>query len=140
MTWFAIRKTMTIVHVEYEHATATLFAENIRVCPEDPFEIGVDLNKNLRSRSKGVSTYVDAKDLAAGRLRTLRSIQIDDDQVLDRLCSHLEHLGKPPERWRLLVDLEGMSWFTIRPQLRGNRSLILNVLSVDAPLETDARR
>jgi len=139
MTWFPIRKTSTIVHVEYDHATATLFAENICVRPEDPFDISVDLNKNLRTRHKSVGTYMDARNLAAGRLRTLHSIQIDEEHVLDRLCSHLEHFGKVPEKWRLLVNLEGMSWFTIRPQLRGNRSLVLNVLSANVPFETDAR-
>jgi len=33
MYWNPVRKTSTIVHVSYDHTTATLFAEDVRVRP-----------------------------------------------------------------------------------------------------------
>jgi hypothetical protein len=49
MYWFTLRKTSSIIHVAYDHTNATLFAESVRVRADDPFDVSIDLNKNLRT-------------------------------------------------------------------------------------------
>lgn len=130
MYWDTLRKTYILVHVSYGYANATLFAENIRVRAGDPFDVSVDLNKNLRTRHKGVGTYVDASDLARGEMSTLKTLRIDDDQIIDRIGRHLEHVDENPKTWRLHVALEGSHWFVVRPEVRGpHESLWLHIES-----------
>jgi hypothetical protein len=131
MMWTSIRKTSTFVHLSYGYATATLFAEDIRIRAADPFDVSIDLSKNLRTRHKSVGTYVDARELADGELRSLRSVQIDDERVIERIASHVQHLETVPAIWRLRVELEGSSWFRIQPEVHGGQSLILQVLAIE---------
>lgn len=117
--WWPLRKTYIIVYLTYGHAHAKLFAENIQVRPGDTFEVSVDLTKNLRTRSKGSSTYVDARDLADGQIRELKTIQIDDHGVLNDISNHLGQLEGTPTMWRLRVQLDGSEhWFTVEPSYR----------------------
>jgi hypothetical protein len=141
MYWDPVRKTSTIVHVSYDHTTATLFAEDIRVRPDDPFDISIDLGKNLRTRHKGVGTYLDARDLADGEIATLQSVRIDDDQVYERIERHVGCLDSVPKIWRLHIELEGSHWFNVRPEARGRHCLVLHVSSAidDAPSGPPAR-
>jgi hypothetical protein len=142
MFWDPVRKTTTIVHVAYDHTTATLFAEDIRVRAGDPFDISIDLNKNLRTRHKSVGTYVDAKALAAGEIGTLQSVQLDDDQVYERIGRLIDRLDSVPATWRLHVWLQGSHWFTVCPEARGQHSLIFHVSSTASvpPLEAPHRQ
>src|SRR3954470_18050699 len=80
--WFTLKKGSETVHVEYSHGGATLFVENVQLQPDDPFDISLDLNKNLRSRNKQENTYVDANDLAS-EMDTLKSVQITDATAID---------------------------------------------------------
>jgi len=129
MYWDPARKTSAIVHVAYDHTTATLFAEHIRIRASEPFDIGGDLNKNLRTRYKSVGTYIDAKELAAGEIGTLQSIQVDDDQVYERIGRPVQRLDDVPETWRLHVGLRGSHWLIVRPEAGGEHSLIFHVSS-----------
>jgi hypothetical protein len=126
MYWDTLRKTTTIVIVEREHTHDKLFAENIRVRVDDDapmLDVSVDLEKNLRTRAKGVGTYIDAmqlaEHLAAGRTSDFKSVTIDDRGVLDRLQRILQCMkGDPPDVWRLHVALRGDYWFVVRPEYR----------------------
>lgn len=142
MYWDTLRKSYVIIHVAYDHTTATLFAENISVRAGDPFDLSIDLNKNLRTRYKSVGTCIDARDLANGEIGTLQSVQIDDDKIYDGIERHLGSLDEVPKVWRLHVALEGAHWFTVRPEVRGRRSLWFHVLSpaVVSPVETPEPR
>lgn len=130
MDWDTLRKTYIIIYVEYGPAHAKLFAENIRVRAADPFDVSIDLSKNLRTRSKGVGTFVDASRLA-NEMGTLKTVHISDAQILERIGWHLKRLDELPNVWRLHVELEGSHWFIVKPEVRGRnvQSLWLTVES-----------
>jgi hypothetical protein len=114
-----------------------LFAENIRMRVDDEtpmLDVSVDLNKSLRSRSKGVNTYLDAKRLADDRLADFKSLKIDDAAVIEHIRRGMNRLGKDvPNRWHLHVALEGHYWFLVRPEYRKQHnyeSLTFHVESV----------
>lgn len=129
MHWFPIRKTTVIVHVGYGSTYADVFADDIRVRADDPFDISIDLNRGLRSRSKGVGTYLDARELADGEIDNLTSVQISEKQVYEGIDSHLNSLDETPKTWRLHVSLEGSHWFEVRPEVRAHHTLVLHVES-----------
>ena len=56
-----------------------------------PVAISVDLDRNLRTRAKGVSTFVDALDLAEGRINTLKRMDFRDAHIFERLRRHLRY-------------------------------------------------
>ena len=81
MLWFTIKTATTAIDVTYGHGTTTLLTENVSIKPGDPFDVSIDLNKNLRSRNKTENTYVDAKDLS-GQMDSLKSVQIADETIV----------------------------------------------------------
>jgi hypothetical protein len=140
MYWQSLRKTTSQIHVEREHGTDTLFAEGIRLRVDDDakmLDLSVDLNKSLRSRSKGVNTYIDAKQLADDGLADFKGVTIDDNQVIARLGSILEHIDfEAPKVWRLHVALRRDYWFNARPGYRSQNayeSLTFHVESALSP-------
>jgi|SRR5215203_889015 len=102
--WWPIRKTTSIISVEYGHTHATLFATDVRVHEGPPFAIGFDLEKNLRTRHTGTGTYLDAEELARGEIRQLKWVVLDDAHVMEGLSSALRHAESTEAPWRLLLD------------------------------------
>ena len=141
MYWESLRKGTVIVHVEREHTNDTLFADNIRLRVDEGtpmLDVSVDLNKGLRSRSKGVGTYLDAKELSRQRLADFKSLKIDESAIVERIGRALNHFKDDvPQVWRLHVALEGDYWFNVRPEyhkVHDYRSLTLNVESrIESP-------
>ena len=118
MYWDSLRKGTTIVLVESEHTTDKIFAESIRLREDGEaqvLDVSLDLGKSLRTRSKGVGTYVDARRLADGDIAHIKSITIDDHYVLDGIRAKLTHMDEHPESWRMHVALEGDHWFLVEP-------------------------
>jgi hypothetical protein len=143
MYWESLRRGTTIVVVEREHSHDKLFAENMRFRVDDDarmLDVSVDLNKSLRTRSRGVSTYIDAKALAESLPGEFKSLTIDDHGVIDHVRHVLEHLEfKAPDVWRLHVALKGDYWFRASPEykrIHAYERLTFNVQSVlhDPPL------
>ncbi|HEY3384401.1 MAG TPA: hypothetical protein VGK32_21800 [Vicinamibacterales bacterium] len=136
--WRNLKKTSTIVYASYDFTDATtLFAEDFMARPGDPFDISLDLTKNLRTRNKDEDTYIDARELADGAISGLRTVQIDDKQVIERIRLKLSDLPAPPKQWRLRVQLEGDHWYAVRPEAPAGTSdtLLLHVASVlDGPV------
>jgi hypothetical protein len=137
MYWESLRKGMTIVLAEREHSHDKLFAENIWLRVDDDaqmVDVSVDLNKGLRTRSKGVSTYIDASDLAKDLPKRFKSLKIDDNAIVDRMNGILKHIDfELPKVWRLHVALQGDYWFNVRPEykrMHDYESLTFHVESV----------
>jgi hypothetical protein len=65
------------------------------------------------------------------------TVRLDDDQVYERIGRHIDRLDSVPAAWRLHMSLQGSHWFIVRPEARGQHSLILHVSSTAAvpPLE-----
>lgn len=107
MHWESLRKGTTIVVAEREHGHDKLFAENIRMRVDDDarmLDMSVDLNKGLRTRSKGVGTYIDAKDLAEELPGGFKSLTIDDHGIIDDVRRILDRLDfKAPDVWLLAI-------------------------------------
>lgn len=137
MTWIPIRKTSTLLHVDYSYTTATLFAEAIQIRVGDHFDLSIDLNKNLHGRDKDAGTYIDARELADGEIRHLSAIQIDDDDIVKRIGRWAMRSGSAPKSWRLRIDLQGTSWFVVRPEIQGDHVLVLKVSGTELTTRGD---
>lgn len=126
MHWDTLRKTYIIVGVNFRHHTHKVFAENIRVRIRRDFEISIDLNKNLRTRSKGSGTCVAAMDLARD-INSLKYVQILDRKVIEDMGRYLDASNDDPERCRVHVALQGDHWFDCHTELKGQTSLFLHL-------------
>ena len=90
--WWSLRKAVTHIHVTYGHDyDRTLFATDVQMQKGPPIAIRVDLERNLRTRVKGVGTFVDALDLAEGRINTLKRMDFRDAHIFERLRRHLRY-------------------------------------------------
>lgn len=119
--WESLRKGTSIVLVETEHTTDKVFAVSIRLREDDEArarDVSLDLNKSLRTRSKGVGTYLDARRLADGAIAKIKGITIDERGVLDGLRAKLTHMDEQPTTWRMHVALAGDHWFLVKPEYR----------------------
>jgi hypothetical protein len=133
--WCPIRKTTSIISVEYGHAHATLFATDVHVQEGPPFAIRLDLEKNLRTRHTETSTYLDAAELARGEIFRLKLVELDDDHVIEGLSRSLQHAENTEGPWRLVLYLRGRHEFTVKPEFQktgGHRSLALRVIEHSA--------
>lgn len=90
-----------------------------------PVAISVDLDRNLRTRAKGVSTFVDTLDLAEGRINTLKRMDFRDANILERLRRHLHYTENKTTPWRLLINLEHE--FAVEPEYSEPDHLLLRV-------------
>ena len=67
--WTMVRKGGTGVHLSYGHTfTNNLYAYSTQIRDEPELEIRVDLTPNLKKRNKQTNTYMDARELADGKL------------------------------------------------------------------------
>src|SRR5689334_19112528 len=96
MYWGDLRKGNITVTVARQYSTDTLFANNVRLRVDEDtpmVDVSVDLNTGLRTRAKGVGTYLDAKDLADDKLDDFKSLTIDDDGIIQRIEQVLRGMG-----------------------------------------------
>ena len=127
--WWSLRKGITHIHVTYGHDyDTTLFATDVQMQKGPPVAIRVDLERNLRTRAKGVSTFVDALDLAeGGRINTLKRVDFRDAHILERLRRHLHYTENKTTPWRLLINLEREHEFAVEPEYSEPDHLVLRV-------------
>jgi hypothetical protein len=124
--WRILRKGPASLHIAYAGTfTNNLRSHNTRFRAEPSTEISLDLNPNLRSQNKSANSYVDARQLADGQIRSLEFIQIDDERVVRGLGDALEDLSN---NWILTIELDGTYSFKARPKLE-NGSLFLYIAS-----------
>ena len=120
--WRSIRKTTTQVHVEYGPAHATLFATDIRLRLGPPIALALSLESNLRTRHKGVGTYIDAKSLADGQITALTRLQLLDAKVIADVESALNDAEARARPWQLIVELDGKHEFQVQAPVSNTSS------------------
>jgi hypothetical protein len=89
----------------------------------------LNLETNLRTRSKNTGTYVDTESLANGEIRNLKSIELSQAQILSTLRNYLDDTENATPPWRLIINLRGQYEFVVDPEYRDRpNTLILRVL------------
>ena len=126
VVWRILRKGPASLHIAYAGTfTNNLRSHNTRFRAQPSTEISLDLNPNLRSQNKSTNSYVDARELADGQIRSLEFVQIDDERIVRGLGDALDDLSN---NWILTIELDGTHSFTARPKLE-NGSLFLYIAS-----------
>jgi len=134
--WITARKGSTPLHLMYAHTFSNnVSADNTRVRTQQTLELRMDLNRNLRKRNKDTGMYLDARDLADGKMRQLSLVQIDDGLIIDSIRSCLG-VDSPPE-WLLTFELERDWRFVVRPEFQKSHALQSLFLTVTQPLGED---
>lgn len=87
--------------------------------------LNINLEGNLSVRNKFASCYSDACELAEDHA-SLKSVQIDDSQVVDGLLS--ANQKTPNARWKLklLLGNKGVLNYSAKPEM-SNGSVFLNI-------------
>ncbi len=131
--WVTIRKGSVHIYVEYDHThTGNLSADNIRIRIDPPWAVRLDLNGNLRKRSKTTNTYMDARALSDGGLSTLILVQVDDPLLVKGIQEAWKSDKAAIPDVTLTIDLEGEKIFEVVPRIvREAYSLQLTVKSVE---------
>jgi len=117
MTWKKLKKSGVSLHVEYGETFANdLYGYDAKFRTGPPFEISLDLNRNLRTRNKTTNTYVDAQELADGDINQLKLVQIIDEGLFGRLASEIQATGGSSAVWTLAIELGGRHIFQVKPE------------------------
>ncbi len=100
-----LRKTSAGVSVAYStgnfsnNLTGTNFAIEVN---DGCIKVSIDLSRNLRVRNKQLNCFFDANELAEDHT-LLKSLQIDDEQVVDGLLKTTR--ANPDADWELELNL-----------------------------------
>jgi hypothetical protein len=124
--WYNIKKGVETIEVEYANGETTLFVENVEIRPDDPFDVSLDLGKNLRTRNKRENTYIDGQDFAKN-VASLKSVDINDSTVIKSINQQIKRVNPTSARLRILLN--GEHWFTVSMEAHDEFSLMLRVLS-----------
>jgi len=129
--WISLKKGRIGLYVEYGYThTGNLFADDVRLRTSPRIELILDLNNNLRIRSKDSNTFVDASEIAGGEIDNLKLVQLFDNYVLKKLMDIIQSMDEIPDQWYLKINLNGEHKFLIEPKFIGidsGRSLLLKV-------------
>ena len=128
--WRSLRKSKLHIRMGmYEtEFTNNLSATDMEFRTAPRLEISMDLNSNLRVRNKQTNTYYDAQQLARGKIKHLRHIQLDGKKIIERLVKNVRLYGLSTDIWGLRVLLSGEHYFDVRPEVRGVFDLLLHVV------------
>lgn len=131
MQWRTLRKSAVSLFVEYGNTFSNnLWAYNLRARLNPQLEISADLNPNLRSRNRQENGYLDARELADGRISELKTFQVTDEYAMENLRKFLRGRDDIPGVWCLRIELEGEHVFDVEPEYyQPTSSLILRVIS-----------
>lgn len=124
----SLRKTTASVSVTYSHGN---FSNNLTGTEfeleysEADICLSINLEGNLSVRNKSANCYSDACELAKDHA-SLKSVQIDDNQVIDGLIN--AHQKAPNGRWKLklLLGKKGTFSYSVEPEMFSG-SVFLNV-------------
>jgi hypothetical protein len=134
--WMTARKGSTLLHLDYASTFSNnVFGHNTRIRAEPDFEIRIDLNPNLRVRNKDTGTFLDARDLADGRMSKLTLLQLDDARIINMALRCLKKKDVRPKIWRLTLELEQEWCFEVRPEIKRSHMLQSLFLHVAGPCE-----
>ena len=124
MDWRTLRKGRTSVCIAYAGTfTNNLGIYNAQVRVHPSVEFSIDLSPNLKSPAKSANTYADAKLLADGQIDRLEYVQIDDQQIIERLRLYAPNITD----CKVTIKLVRAHSFSARPRLE-NGSLFLYVV------------
>ncbi len=123
-----LRKTATSVSITYSNGN---YSNNLTgtdfELERSEFQICLRINMvgNLNVRNKAANCYDDACELAADSA-LLKSVQIDEDQVINGLSSAIRNT--PNANWKLSLGLgeKDSVDYSVKPEMV-NGSLFLNV-------------
>ena len=123
-----LRKTSAGVSVTYSTGN---FSNNLTgtdftiEAEDDIIEIGIDLSCNLKVKNKGSNCFYDANELAEDH-SLLKSIQIDDDKIVDGLSK--ANKKYPDAVWKLELSLGDRGIFKYTVSVSGsNGSVLFNI-------------
>tara|TARA_Y100001963_G_scaffold138332_1_gene202971 strand:+ start:97 stop:483 length:387 start_codon:yes stop_codon:yes gene_type:complete len=124
----SLRKTAASVSVTYSHGhfsndlTGTEFELELS---EKDICLSINLWGNLSVRNKSANCYSDACELAEDHA-LLKSVQIDDSQMIDGFLN--AHQKAPSTCWKvkLLLGAKGTFDYSVKPEM-ANGSVFLNV-------------
>jgi hypothetical protein len=124
---WSLRKGVTHINVQHGHSDSALFATDAKFVEGPPIAIMLDLETNLRTRSKTSGTYIDAKKLAE-EIDTLKRLEVHDGGIVDRLRHHLQYTKDQKTPWQLALNLQGEHKFAVEPEFRGANTLVFKVV------------
>lgn len=124
----SLRKTTASVSITYSHGnfsnnlTGTEFELELS---ETEICLSINLWGNLSVRNKSANCYSDACELVEDHA-LLKSVQIDDSQVIDGLLN--ANTKVPNARWKieLLLGEQGTFDYLVKPEV-SNGSVFLNI-------------
>ena len=131
MSWTTLKKGGVNVHITYNgDFSNNLYLYNTQICIKPEFTIKLDFNPNLKTKNKTTNTYLDARELAEGKIKGLTLIQIDDNTILKQIDRILNMENSIPDTWNLIIGLEGEYLFKVTPKFQrivSSYTLFLNV-------------
>ncbi len=117
--WLSLKKGPVGIHIACAQTfTDNMSASDFQTRISTTFEISLDLNGNLRTKNKLDFSYIDARDLAEGRIDELKLVQISDKQILRLIEQRLEAWGKKSRVWLLRIHLDGEHLFRVQPKVK----------------------
>jgi hypothetical protein len=129
MSWKILKKGAVPIRIEFgSDFTDNLSCKDAQVRTEPCIELSLDLNANLRVQNRSTNTYSDASELVGGQLKSLKTVQITDEQIIRELTRELKRhpqTSDMPSEWNLIINLEGRHAFRVQPEWRSG--LFLNV-------------
>jgi hypothetical protein len=124
----SLKKTSVGVSVTYSTGN---FSNNLTgtdftiEAEDDIIEIGIDLSCNLKVKNKESNCFYDANELAEDH-SLLKSIQIDDDKIIDGLSK--ANKKYPDAVWKLELSLGDKGIFKYTVSVSGsNGSVFFNI-------------
>lgn len=131
MSWITLKKDGVNVYIEYNKVfSSNLFVYNTQICLKPELTIRFDFNPNLKTKNKTTNTYLDAQELAEGKIKGLTLIQIDDNTILKQIDRILNMENSIPDTLNLIIELEGEYLFKAAPKFQriiGSHTLFLSV-------------
>jgi hypothetical protein len=124
----SLRKTTASVSVTYSHGN---FSNNLTgtdfelELSETDICLCINLRGNLSVRDKSENCYSDACELVNDQA-LLKSVQIDDSQVIDGLLNANKKVPNAHWKIKLLLGEQGTFDYPVKPEM-SNGSVFLNV-------------
>ena len=110
-------KKPQLIHLAYAGTFSNnLYADTFEAILDPEFGMSLDLNKNLRTKNKGENSYLDAKELADGKIQMIEAIQITEESTIRGLSNAAPQ--RVPESWMLEIQLAGTHLFRVRPEMK----------------------
>jgi hypothetical protein len=104
MGWKLLRRSGTPIDLSYGGTFASLIGTDFEVRTDLYFELRFKLEGNLRA-AKSSNRYADARELADGAIRELKTIQLGDSQLISKISEHLRRTVAQSPTWIITIVL-----------------------------------